>query len=172
MEPKFLPHVVHWTPQKVTSIWNYYSSNRDYDQQRFSSHSGYQIIKWVKNQINLNEAKVLDFGCGTGDLLKHILDNTSVRASYGIEFSEESLNKTKEKLKNEKRFNGAFSVDEIKRNLNSSVVDVMLLIEVFEHLNDKNLKFTLSIANELIKNNGFLVITTPNNENIKEKMII
>lgn len=170
IEFSFIPHKVRWTSEKVSRIWDYYGSKTCYKNERFSFHSGKQIINWVNSVFTLKDKVIIDYGCGVGDLLKHLHSITAIKESYGVEFSNESLIAVRKQLDSFPNFKGVFLGQKHPIDLPSSgLVDVVFLIEVVEHLEQYELEITFKEINRLLKNSGVLVLTTPNKENVEAK---
>lgn len=110
-----------------------------------SNHERYQ--KWrakgklieLKNfsEFNLNETltnkKIVDFGCGTGELTK-ILTKFNPEKIIGIDISEEDLNIAR------KKYSG--SLIEFRKGsemiipFNSNLIDVIFCLDVLEHISN------------------------------------
>ena len=98
--------------------------------------------------------KILDVGCGEGHLGKIFVDNG--HNVYGVDISDKSIEIAKKVLYE------AVCVDMQKENLpyKDDFFDVIILGEVVEHLLLPE-KILLEIK-RVLKNNGFIIITTPN----------
>jgi len=96
--------------------------------------------------------RILDYGCGTGDVLKTFKDNNW--EVMGIEPDEDTR-----KYAISKNSLTVLDVNEFK-NINKNSFDVVSLWHVLEHIPDLNEKiFTFK---SLIKDNGILLIAVPN----------
>jgi SAM-dependent methyltransferase len=165
----FYPHQVDWTPEKVARVWNFYGSHSEFKDDHFSYHSGAQIVKWARNVIPFSQKTVLDYGCGAGYLLKSILLYTDALYCVGIEFSNDSLEAAQKLLAGDTRFHGVVLVQKIPVDLPDFFADIVFMVEVIEHLDTNELNSALHELNRLVKQGGYLVLTTPNNENIESK---
>ncbi|RIW18337.1 class I SAM-dependent methyltransferase [Algoriphagus lacus] len=114
----------------------------------------YSITKKVKFIESLKKkGKLLDYGCGTGELLK-----AAKKRGWkvtGIEPSEKARNQANYKLEGKVRE----SIDDLGKD---STFDVITLFHVLEHIHDLR-KSTRKIINHL-KSNGCLIIAVPNHE--------
>ena len=73
-----------WSPKHIELFWDWYSSNPNLDQSYFTYQVGQGIVNFI-SATGLLEGNVLDFGCGTGGLLRYLLDQGL--ACYGAEMS-------------------------------------------------------------------------------------
>jgi SAM-dependent methyltransferase len=154
-------HDVVWTPEKIAATWDFFSERRAGNTWYFSSHAGRWIVKQVDREIGLRGKRVLDFGCGRGDLLGHLY--TRRIAAEGIEFSEESARATSERFANEPLFGG---VAVGSNTLSPESFDVVFLVEVIEHLLDEQIEPTLEEVARLLAPGGLVVVTAPNGEDL------
>jgi 2-polyprenyl-3-methyl-5-hydroxy-6-metoxy-1,4-benzoquinol methylase len=169
VQDNFNPHKVEWTPEKTARVWDFYGSNAAFDTQRFAYHSGAAIVNWAQSVISFSEATVVDYGCGAGDLLKHLLRQTSLRQCFGLEFSDASMQVANESLTDDDRFKGVVLTQSLPSPLPAAGADIVLMVEVVEHLEDDALYGTLKEVNRLLKPGGYFVLTTPNREDIEAK---
>ena len=110
-----------------------------------------------KNNIDFNNKKIVDVGCGTGILLKLIKENSQGSRFSGIEFSENAL-------KIVKRIIPEAEVSQFDiYNKFSKTFDIVLCTEVLEHLlyPEKAIKNLIDCLNA----EGVLIITVPDGRN-------
>lgn len=136
---------------------DYYANYRRFEARRirlepYFSISMYtdprRLATWLGDGGSLS---VLDFGCGPGSFLALLRDEFGFQDVHGLDINRDSAEIAR-------RFYGipvAGSIDELRR----SVYDVVLLIEVIEHIPDPA-QFLSKVAT-LIKPGGRLLITTP-----------
>ena len=109
------------------------------------------------NKNNLNNTKVLDVGCG-GGLVSEGLSKIGATVT-GIDFIKENINVAKmHAKKNNLKIN--YFVKDFEKEKITSKYDVIIILEVLEHLNNweafvKKIKLNL-------KKNGTLIISTIN----------
>tara|TARA_B100000242_G_scaffold286649_1_gene252494 strand:- start:841 stop:1635 length:795 start_codon:yes stop_codon:yes gene_type:complete len=116
------------------------------------------------NNINLNEATILDFGCGKGNLLKRLKEESIGSVLCGIDIfnSQEELDFAKNNS----------NIEEIKaikpyQNIPFDYkFDIITANQVFEHIEDKNKVFD-QLKNSL-KDGGILITGFPTKEIIVE----
>jgi len=141
-------HEIKWTNEKVSRIWNYYAKNPSYQNQYFSYHSGKGIIEYVNKYVKLKKINsFLDFGCGPGYLIEHLLNflgNKWAGKIYGLDFSKESIEKVTQKFFACSSVVNAIWVNYLPSQLENNSIECIFLVEVIEHLNEEYLKAVLN----------------------------
>jgi ubiquinone/menaquinone biosynthesis C-methylase UbiE len=170
MSVEFREHEVEWTDEKVKRFWDFYNSYPAFEDHWFSKAFGSAIVKFGSKYVNLN-GKVLDYGIGKGHLAPHLLANKNTEL-YAIDFSSETVNNINNQFAEIGNFKGCSLVQGFPSLFSENEFDVVMLIEAIEHLTDDYLIPTLKEAHRILKPNGNLVITTPNNEDLKSRNVI
>lgn len=157
-------HEVAWTPEKVAETWDFFSHG---DQGHyFSAHAGRAIVERIDRELGLRGKRVLDFGCGRGDLLEQLFARGI--PAQGLEFSEESAQTTAARFAGEPLFRGiAPSPDALA----AESADVVFLVEVIEHLLEEQLGSTLAEVRRLLAPDGVVVVTCPNDEDLAAERV-
>lgn len=163
-EPSYAPHRVGWTPEKVGRFWDFEASNDAARGSYFSAHAGRAIVERVDSDHGLARRRVLDFGCGRGDLLAHLFDRGI--AASGLEFSTESIAETQRRFEGQSLLGGLTAAETLPTGLADGSFDAVLLIEVLEHLLPDQLEPTLAEVARLLAPGGIVVATTPHDENL------
>lgn len=117
------------------------------------------LIKEIKNDDNL---KILDLGCGRGWL-------TNLLSQFGEVIGIEPVNKVVEYAKNifpEIHFLKGTAINLI--NQYKDTFDLIVSSEVIEHIPDLEKQQFVKEIHMLLKNDGFLIITTPRKDVEKE----
>lgn len=154
---------IEWTAENVKRIWDYTSG---FPELYFTNQFGDIIINRFRKFIKKGN-NVLDYGCGTGFLIPHLL---KLGANVtGLDFSDESINSVNIRFSSSSGFKGAFRIDEVIKS--GKKFDVLFLIEVIEHLDDKALNESFSNIKKMLSNDGILIITTPNEERLDESQV-
>ena len=113
-----------------------------------------RLISELASEIGVNhkEIRILDIGCGTGDLIS---DFVSKYACFGIDVSGEAVKKAKQKGVN------AYKQDiEERLPFTENFFNIIVMSEVLEHVirTDYVLKETWRVLNK----EGFFILTIPN----------
>lgn len=106
--------------------------------------------------------KLLDIGCGTGVFLNEARE--SGWEVSGIDIAEDAVKYAQEKFKLE-----VFQGELESINLPEAYFDVITMWDLIEHL--KNPLDTLKKANKIMKDNGKIIILTPNENSLLKKAI-
>lgn len=114
----------------------------------------YQLaVKLVRNKI------AIDLGCGVG-YGTLLLAKGGARKVYGIDISFNAISQAKNRYYHK---NIAYEVkDAMNTKLPSHIADIVVAFEIIEHV--KNHKKFLGEVARLLKPNGTLILSTPNNE--------
>lgn len=114
----------------------------------------------MKNKISMKNISLCDIGCATGEFINMMKDTN---LCFGVDTSRYAITECKKRFPKIK--NNFFCLD-----LNSSYLDInqsfdiITLFDVIEHLeNFSNFK---KLILEKLKNNGYLIVTTPNANSI------
>ena len=98
--------------------------------------------------------KILDLGCGTGELLEYLHSNFPEKELYGTDISKKAL----ELLEEKKITKGTFVADLEKVIKLKGIYDVIVCSEVIEHL--KNWENAISAIKGCVNKEGLVIITT------------
>ncbi len=163
----FHEHKIEWSDEKISRLWDYYSRTPPYSDVYFSKIHGRSILRRTKLPLK-EPLEILDFGCGPGFIWDHLKQLGSSWRYTGLDFSNDSIQAIKRKGQGYENFVSAQLVTSLPTTLPSMSYDAIFLFEVVEHLSDEHLNGTLSEANRLLKKGGVLIITTPNEEDLKK----
>lgn len=155
-------HEIVWDEVKIARLWNHHAA---VGTKFFSEKHGEQILK-LSNAPLREQLRVLDFGCGPGSLWQHLQRLGSSWEYTGLDPSKSAISQLDLIAGGSPRFAGADLLSELPTGLAAGSYDLVLLIEVVEHLDDTRLDETLREIARLLKPGGLLFITTPNEENL------
>ncbi len=111
------------------------------------------IILQAFEKIQIKNANILDFGCGTG-WLASILNK--IGHTTGIDLSDKAIENAK-RISPETKY---ISADVFEHKFSKGSFDVLVSQEVIEHLDDQEKYIGLSA--DYLKKGGYLIMTTPN----------
>lgn len=105
--------------------------------------------------------KVLDIGAGLGWIEEELIKFSNIEI-YGNDFSKNSVSYLK------RNFRGEYSVQSIYNLIYSkSYFDVIIILEVLEHIPPSKILTVLKSVNSLLKAGGILVVSVPMNEGLE-----
>jgi ubiquinone/menaquinone biosynthesis C-methylase UbiE len=129
-------------------------------------YSGFQrLVKTQRYNQNLDHligsfsvSKVLDFGCGPGDLYEKI----DCQYYFGIDPSKECIDMAKKRFPNY-RLKGEFCIgnQEQLKCLTTQDFDLIIAIGVFHHMSDPFILDFLKQAHRILKTGGRIVTLDP-----------
>jgi SAM-dependent methyltransferase len=162
-------HEVVWTPEKAEQFWNYFSSDPKFSQQYFSNHSGALLLEYLRTLVRF-EGRVLDYGCGLGYLVGHMLNHGI--ACEALDFSAASIARVRQQFEKHPLFRGATVASGVPTPLPEKSIDLLLSVEMVEHLFDQHLSPTFSEFHRLLRPGGTLIVTTPNDEDLDASRVL
>ena len=118
-----------------------------------STQSIPMVADWIKDYP---KARVLDFGCGPGSFLAYLRDKYGFTDLYGVELNKQSAAVARE-------MHGLHIATDLS-DVQSESFDIVVLIEVIEHIND--VEHIMKLVNKLVRPGGKLLVTTDAVNNI------
>jgi len=169
-ETIYFPHEIQWTHEKVHHLWNYYSKNEGYQKQYFSYQAGKIVLNHIGRYMKFNKmSALLDYGCGPGFLIEELVKRLrNNQKCFGLDFSKESVALVEKKFAGKPNYGGAVWVEKLPSNYENDSMDLVISLEVIEHLDDEQLSGMTEEIYRILKPHGYISITTPNRENLEE----
>lgn len=162
----FEPREIVWTPEYVRRFWSYLGQSAHAERAYFSSHSGDALVELVKKHVPLTpDMRILDFGCGPGFLVERLVSRGLT--AEGLEFSDDSRRKTMARCERYPSFKGTTLADSLPSGLPAGTFNCVFLVEVIEHLLPQHIDDTFREIMRLLKPGGFIIVTTPHNEDLE-----
>lgn len=163
-------HPVKWDKKKIETFWNHLSLDNTLQDLYFSKQRGKGLIKYIQKYI-VFKGHVIDIGCGPGYLMDHLINNGI--ACSGADISKDTINKLNSRLANNKLFIKAKVSTELTQvPFSSQSTNSIFFLETIEHLLKDDIIKCLKNIYEVLKKDGYLIVTTPYNENLKTSMVI
>jgi len=160
-----------WDPKTVQDFWDYTSKRTDLYQSYFSYQTGRGIANFLVFTRRLQaEAVVLDYGCGPGFLIEHLL--TKGARVIGIDISQEVLAFVNEKFNGLENWLGAFRVPYPPTPFSDAAFDVIVGVELLEHLLESILPDVVEEIYRLLKPGGVALFSTPNDEDLAKSQVL
>lgn len=158
----FEPHPLEWSPEHVQRFWDHYSTNPAMEDVYFAKSVGKSLINYVAKRIRIGTA--VDIGCGRGDLIEILLKGG--HQVIAVDQSPASVEQVEKRFHGQPGFKGAALIRDGIQVADQSA-DTAFMVEVVEHLNDSALSQALEEAHRVLKPGGHLVLTTPNEEDLR-----
>jgi 2-polyprenyl-3-methyl-5-hydroxy-6-metoxy-1,4-benzoquinol methylase len=162
-------HEFQWNDASVERFWNYYA--RQTKISYFAQQVGGEVLHIAQQHIPINGV-TLDYGCGKGHLIEVML-NSGLSNIYGADFSKESVEHVKKSNRFKKGFQDAYILTQLPaQELKTDFFDSVFLLETIEHLIPPYLDETISELSRIIKKEGYVVVTTPSNEDLETEKVL
>jgi len=124
------------------------------------------IINDNNENIDLINESLIDLGCGYGHFLKYVKDSTSIKKLKGVEPFPEFL----EYVEAQKIEGEISTLEDFVSNSHESY-NIVTMINVLEHLRNPK-KVLTEINNNILNDDGLLLIQVPNDFNIIQKIAV
>lgn len=138
----------------------------------FALLGGKDLMRVVDKYLHFQGKRVMDYGCGIGILTEEILRKYKPSEVYACDPASESVKETKKRCNKYPSFKAAYVITNEKLPLEDGKFDIIFATEIVEHLSDEALEFLLKQVHRLLRVGGFLVVTTPNEENLKKNIVV
>lgn len=145
-------------------FWNEnFSTPLNFDQQNQMTK---EKINKVISFLPINKPKILDIGIGQGYLEERLKQLNLSYELFGIDISSVAIKKAKAS------FNGNFVVgnaSDINLIYQRNFFDVVIALELLEHVSPTEIFFLLEKIRFVLKKNGLFIFTCPINEGLRHK---
>jgi len=163
------PQEIEWTPEQVARFWDYQSHRPSATANYFSIGHGMLIAKrTLPRVVKQKSARILDFGCGTGHFLKFVSQLRPDLQLHGADFSSESICIAQSICASIEPPPDLRTLSSLPTSWASESFDAVFSLEVVEHLSNTALETMLAEIHRLLRNGGYAVITTPNDEDLEQ----
>jgi len=147
---------IRWTPQLVNAFWDGVAQT-ELDKLSFGRVAGPQFLDLVSAYL-VPGRSCLDFGAGSGHMLQLLLDRGLHAA--GFEPSPDRQELLLARIGHHPNFLG------VKGRDCGEQFDIVLLMEVVEHILDEDFSDALGRIAGFVRPGGYLIASTPNSENL------
>lgn len=158
-----------WTPQLVARFWDQWADRPELHDQYFTFRLGEAIANFLGHVTDLRGRRVLDYGCGPGYLVEHLLRRGA--SATGADFSAESVRAVNERLSGRANWEGAMLASKAPAAIADASIDIITCIETIEHMFESARESMLAEFWRILKVGGAVMITTPYEENLMRSMV-
>jgi SAM-dependent methyltransferase len=148
---------LEWTPELVDRFWAGFAQTR-LTEYSFSRLGGRSLVLAVEHHLP-HDGTILDYGAGDGELVGLLLDRGYKVAAY--EPSGKRNERLTDRVSGREGFLGLVGLQAKEQ------FDVVLMVEVIEHILDGELDGALRRLYRFLKKGGTLIVTTPNKEDLE-----
>jgi SAM-dependent methyltransferase len=157
-----------WTLEPVKRLWHWASTTAFAQNLYFTSNVGAGLVKFLHSSGRLR-GRVLDYGCGAGHLIGHLLARELV--CYGVDASADSVAAVNAKYRSRANWGGALVTDGQNVPFTANAFDFVTFIETIEHLPRELLSPTLSEIYRVMRPGATLCVTTPHAEDLNVEQV-
>lgn len=166
---KITYHPFTWDEKSISNFWDFAANWEPWSKDYFSRQVGKGIVNFLKKIGKLN-GKILDYGCGLGDLTGELLKVGTF--CYGADSSRESVQSINQRFNGIKQWFGAKVLNGPHIPYNNDEFDLVICIETIEHVLPERIPQLLAEFKRILKpKTGALFITMPNNEDLSYAQI-
>ncbi len=153
----------------MKAFWDYCAGRPYAKDEYFSSQFGKGVVRFLESFIHLEKANVLDYGCGPGFLIEQLLSSGALVS--GVDFSPESVSQLRTRFSTHPGWIDSRVLDGDRIPWNDRSFDLVCCIETIEHVLDEQLTPLLHECKRLLKPGGYVLLTTPNSEELSRQMV-
>ena len=171
------PHRMDWTPGRIGSFWDWWS-RREIAAEEYFAHQAGAAVGWLLSQVapsagvaRATGSRVLDFGCGPGHLVPHLLATGAlVHAADG---SAAAVEAASGRFAGAPGWQGASLIDRAtgRASFPDASLDVVCCLETIEHVRPDEAPALLAEIARLLAPGGRCLITTPNDEPLERSFV-
>jgi SAM-dependent methyltransferase len=160
----FQAHDLLWDEQKINRFWEYASSCQSWQEGYFSLQVGAGVVSLARSLTPLS-GRILDFGCGPGHLVDHLL--AAGIPCEGADISASAIKGLDHRLQAHPHWRGGHHLEGDRIPLEDESLDVVFFVETIEHLLPEALDRTLRELRRVLKpGSGRIFLTTPHAEDL------
>jgi SAM-dependent methyltransferase len=147
---------LQWTPELVDRFWSAVARTR-LDELAFGRLAGAELIKLIQPHLRPGGTH-LDYGAGSGHMVRLLVEGGWRVAAYDPSADRSAV--LAGQVAGRPEFLGVVGPESGDR------FDVVLVIEVIEHILDADLPASLERLQRFVKPGGRIIVSTPNNEDL------
>ncbi|MBF0138190.1 MAG: class I SAM-dependent methyltransferase [Magnetococcus sp. DMHC-1] len=163
-----LEHHLVWDADTTARLWDFYARHAPFNQQYFALTHGGHLLNLLQRHVSLHKRAILDFGSGPGNLFRHVIARKLDCRYHALDFSEKSIRQLQHDFAGTPQLQSVTAVRELPSSLAAASMDVVIAVEVIEHVTAEQLSAMLTEFKRILKPGGQVVLTTPNKENLAD----
>jgi SAM-dependent methyltransferase len=152
----------------VARYWSYTAERPHKKADYFSLQVGAGVARFLSLAGRLS-GRVLDYGCGPGHLLDHLLSGPV--EAWGVDLSLAAVEAANRGLAGRPGWRGATVGAALPTGFPAGSFDLVTCIEAVEHMPEDTLHQLFDECRRLLVPGGALLVTTPNAEDLEQSMV-
>jgi 2-polyprenyl-3-methyl-5-hydroxy-6-metoxy-1,4-benzoquinol methylase len=161
---------MEWTTERIAAFWEHLSRSAAAEGEYFTFQVGAGVVTFLAQAVPLRGARVLDFGCGPGFLIEHLL-RAGAKVT-GADASPHSVRLATERYGGKQGWDGAFEIRNGRAPFADQTFDGVCCIETVEHVPKEFLGGLVAEIARVLAPGGWVLFTTPNEENLSRSMVL
>lgn len=163
------PNAVSWTSDEIARFWDYWSAKGDSQETYFALQVGAGVAQFAEYVRSLSQLDVLDFGSGPGHLVPHLLKRgANVTA---VDHSPNSVAEVSQRFRGQSGWIEARTFENDRLPWEANSFDAAFCLETIEHLHHDDCSHIFSELHRVLRPEGFIVYTTPNEEDLSKQQV-
>jgi len=160
---------LQWTPEIVARFWDYMATREEIGSEYFTKQVGSGVVKFLSYVVPLKDKYVLDYGCGPGFLIPHLLKYGTIVSA--VDYSEAFVRAVNHLFHEQPNWKGAKLAHGFELPWRSGTFDVICCVETIEHILPEHLDSVFHEIHRLLKPGAEVLFTTPNDEKLERSFI-
>ncbi len=160
----FRPHPIQWDRARSVRYWSFLSRHAASRGNYFSEQVGDAVLAYLRGHRLPLQGRVLDFGCGPGFLVEQ-LAAAGVHCQ-GLDFSPASVAAARQRVAGLPGCSGVILAETLPTPLPAGAFDMVVSLDSVEHILPEDMEPTFAEIRRVLRPDGYLVLTTPNEEEL------
>lgn len=160
---------MEWTDERIAAFWEHCAENPAAESEYFTFQVGAGVVALLSEAVSLRGARVLDFGCGPGFLIQHLLQAGAI--VVGADSSPHSVRMVADRYRDHRGWDGALTVRGGRASVGDGSFDGVCCIETIEHVPGKSQMAFLAEISRVLAPGGWALFTTPNEEDLSRSLV-
>jgi ubiquinone/menaquinone biosynthesis C-methylase UbiE len=158
-------HYHTWSPQSISAYWDIWTHNPFLRSQFYPIAYWRDLLVWAQERITTTPLRILDIGCGDGNLIECIRAVYQDASIWGVDISAQSMEAAQERFHKDPRIR--FKVGSIERlPFEDESFDLVTCTEVLEHAFPSAFLRSFSEVKRVLAKRGHYLASMPFKENI------
>jgi ubiquinone/menaquinone biosynthesis C-methylase UbiE len=155
----------NWSPQSISVYWDTWTHNPFLRNQFYPIEYWQDLLLWANQRIATPPLRVLDIGCGDGNLIACIRKVYKEAWIWGVDISAQSMEPAKERFHKDEKIR--FKVGSVERlPFEDDSIDLVTCTEVLEHAFPNAFLHSFSEIRRVLTRRGHYLASMPFNEEI------
>jgi 2-polyprenyl-3-methyl-5-hydroxy-6-metoxy-1,4-benzoquinol methylase len=160
---------LRWTPELVSRFWAEMPGLQNVRDQYFTRVVGFEIANFVNQVFEIRGKRILDYGCGPGFLIEHLLQRGA--RMTGADYSSTALIEVNSRFSGQPNWDGAIQITDGRIASADCSFDAITCVETIEHMFEDGRARLLAEFQRVLKPGGYVLMTTPNEEDLSYHVV-